>query len=88
MSIGAVFDEDYESAIIFAENTYNKNEIVKYECILAFNSRYFNNFIRNNCSNYTHKCSFSRRLLWYKIHCVCNLQHPALIVLSVQEAKL
>jgi hypothetical protein len=30
MSIDAAFDEHYESAIIFAENTYNKNEIVKY----------------------------------------------------------
>ncbi len=26
MSIDAVFDGDYESAVIFAENTYNKNE--------------------------------------------------------------
>jgi hypothetical protein len=68
MAIDEVFDGDYESAIIFAENNYNKNEIVKYECILACNSRYFNSFIRNNCSTYTHKCSFSRALLWYKIH--------------------
>ena len=26
MSIDAVFDADYESAIIFGENIYNKNE--------------------------------------------------------------
>jgi hypothetical protein len=26
MSIDAVFDEDYKSAIIFGENTYMKNE--------------------------------------------------------------
>jgi hypothetical protein len=35
MSIDAVFDEDNESAIVFCENMYIKNEIVKYECILA-----------------------------------------------------
>jgi hypothetical protein len=43
MSIDAVFDGDYESAIIFSENICMK--IVKYEYILACNSRYFNNFI-------------------------------------------
>jgi hypothetical protein len=45
-------------------------KIVKYECILPRNSRYFDNFISNNCSNESHKCVF---FLWdlilYKILC-------------------
>src|SRR5271155_5886659 len=49
-------------------------KIVKYECILACNSRHFNNFIGNNCSNYTHKCSFSWALIWYKI--LCDIIYP------------
>jgi len=44
-------------------------KIVKYECILACNSSHFNNFTGNNCPNYTHKCSFSWALIWYKILC-------------------
>ncbi len=46
-----------------------KMKIVKYECISACNLRHFNNFIRNNCSNYTHKFSFWWALIWYKILC-------------------
>jgi len=44
-------------------------KIVRYECILSCNSRHFNNFIGNSCSNSTHKCSFSWALIWYKILC-------------------
>jgi len=58
----AVFDGDYESAIIFGENIYTKNKIVKYECILACNSSHFNNFTGN-------KCGFSWALIWYEILC-------------------
>src|SRR5271154_1366485 len=49
-------------------------KIVKYECTLACNSRHFNNFIGNNCFNYTHKCSFSWALIWYKI--LCDIIYP------------
>ncbi len=44
-------------------------KIVKYECILACNSSHFSNFTGNNCSNYTHKSSFSRALIWYEVLC-------------------
>jgi len=67
MSMNAVFDGDYESDIIFAENIYSKKENHKIRVHLACNSSYFNNFPGNNCSNYTHKCSFSWTLIWYKI---------------------
>jgi hypothetical protein len=60
MSIDAIFDGRYESAIIFGENIYIKNENRKIRVHFGmYNSRHFNNFIGNNCSNYTHKCSFS-----------------------------
>jgi hypothetical protein len=54
-------------------NMYMKNEIVKYECILPCNSRHFNNFIGNNCSNYTHTSSFWWALICYKI--LCDIIH-------------
>jgi hypothetical protein len=57
------------SLLFLVEISTWRMKIVKYECILACNSRHFNNFIRNNCSNYTHKCSFSWALIWYKIFC-------------------
>jgi len=59
MSIDAVFDGDYESAIFLVKIYTLTMKIVKYECILACNSSHFNNFIGINFSNYTHECSFS-----------------------------
>ncbi len=63
------------SLLFFVKISTWRMKIVKYECILACNSRHFNNFIRNNCSNYTHKCNFSWALIWYKILCdiICTL---------------
>ena len=48
MFLDSVFDGDYESAIIFMKICTGRMKIVKYERILAYSSRHFNNSIPNN----------------------------------------
>jgi len=49
MSLDSVCDGDYESAIIFMKICTGRIKIVKYERILAYSSRHFNNSLANNC---------------------------------------
>ena len=49
ISVDAVFNGDYESAIIFMKICSIRMKIVKYGPILAYSARHFNNSITNDC---------------------------------------
>ena len=49
MFLDSVFDGDYESGIIFIKIYTRRMKSVKYERILAYSSRHFNNSVANNC---------------------------------------
>ena len=55
----AVFDGEYESAIIFGESIWTKSDNRKIRVYFALYSRHFTNFIRNDRSDYTPTCRFS-----------------------------
>ena len=55
--------------LFFMKVSRRRMKIVKYGCISACISRHFNNFIRNDCSDYSPKYSFSRASIWYKTLC-------------------